>query len=492
VYPLAFEHARDPTVLLDESGLVLRMNRAARALPDEVVERLLRDPTCAPELEPFRDALVAQTHTHGEVDVCRRVFAFDVRAIGPLRVLVLHDQSALREFEARLRTLERVESAGHVAAGLAHDFNNLLTPIACLSACLEAALPVGSTAREMAHDIRVAGERAAGLASQTLRRARRDPTPVEAVDVNAVVDELRTLVERVAGGDIRVDICLGKDAGAGRIDRERLEHALLNLAANARDAMPAGGRLTVTTAKVCFDPTGAGASEGAVPGAYVSVCVGDSGMGMTREVRERIFQTFFTTKPAGRGTGLGLAAVRRFVAESAGCMAVHSEARRGTTVVLYFPWVEPSALAPGARAPEDSSRGGSETLLLVDDDLHVRRASRAVLETYGYRVIDAASGGEALARAQALEDPVDLVIADVMMPGINGPELVRRLRLLRPVRALFISGHTERRLEGQGLEPDDPILRKAFTPSDLLRRVRETLDRYEPAGASAHRLRAIR
>ncbi len=339
VYPFAFEHTRDPTFVLDESGLVLRMNRAARALDEGTVQRLLRAPTRSPELEAFRDALTARAHRQGEVDVGEHTFAFDVRALGATRVLALRDVSGLRELEARMRMLERVESMGLLAAGLAHDFNNLLAPIAYLGGCLEAALPDGSEARKMAHEIHVAGERAAGMASQMMRRVRREPTRADAVNVNAVVAELRTLVERVAGDEIRVEVALAKHAGVARMDPERLEHALLNLAANARDAMPAGGTLVLTTATVAFDADEAAAIEGALAGSYVSVRVTDTGMGMTRDVRERIFQSTFTTKPAGRGTGLGLAAVRRFVAESSGCIAVHSEAGRGTTIALYFPCV---------------------------------------------------------------------------------------------------------------------------------------------------------
>jgi two-component system cell cycle sensor histidine kinase/response regulator CckA len=347
LYRFVFEHARDPIIVLDGDGRTLLLNRAARQLPDELIERLFGDVASQPsELALLRRRVAAQGHARTEISAGGRSFEIEGRAHDGQHVLTVCDRTQQRAFENELRALQRIESIGHFTAGLAHDFNNLLTPITCLSSCLEAELPPGGGAREMARDIRTAAELAAGIARQTLRLVRREPRPVEVVRVNAVVEELETLVQRVAGKDVRVELALGTQAGTATLERERLEHALINLVANARDAMPFGGRLTVATEKVSFDAVEANSIEGetmtarAPAHAYVCVRVSDTGIGMSRAVRERVFERFFTTKEPGSGTGLGLAGVRRFVAESDGCIALRSEPGSGTTVALYFPSVE--------------------------------------------------------------------------------------------------------------------------------------------------------
>jgi len=362
-----------------------------------------------------------------------------------------------------------------------HDFNNLLTPIACMSACLEADLPHESAAAEMARDIRLAADRAAGLARQVLKYVRREPSRVEAVNVSAVVAEFEAIIQRVAGTAVEVELKLASNVGCAMLDRERLEHVLLNLVANARDAMPAGGRLTLTTARVSLDEGDADAIEGARAGSYVALRVIDTGVGMTTEIRERIFESFFTTKDAEHGTGLGLATARRFVAQSRGCITVHSEAGHGTTMSLYFPVIEPQAL-PSPVSPSDA-RGGTETILVVDDDELVRASMRTVLQSRGYRVLEASSGEEALTVEASHSGPIDLIVVDVAMPKMGGIELARKLCNRRATGVLFTSGHTERVLERQGLVPEgSALLRKVFTPAELLRRVRDLLDerRLEP------------
>jgi two-component system cell cycle sensor histidine kinase/response regulator CckA len=474
-YQFAFENALDPTIVFDASGHALLLNREARELSDELVDRLfVNGGPAAAELSLFRAALATRGHAHVEVRVDGRSVVIDGKACGSRHVVTLRDVTDRRRLETELRDLQRVESIGQFTATLVHDFNNLLTPIACLSSCLEGDASVGGEAREMVGDIREAAERASALARQALRLVRREPTRVEVTDVNAVLTDLRSLVGRLVGSEVEVDLVLAKDAGAAMLDRERLEHVLLNLAANARDAMPAGGRLRLGTASVSVDEGEARAIEGAVAGSYVAVRVTDTGVGMTREVRERIFERFFTTKEPGRGTGLGLVSAKRFVAETGGCIGVHSEAGRGTTVSLYFPRLEARSMSSQRPTVAQGLRG-SETLLVVDDERRVRGAMRSVLECNGYRVLDAASGEEAVAVARAYSGTIDLVIADVVMPGMGGLELGRRLAS-RPTRTLFTSGHTERRLERLGWQPEcGPLLLKAFTPDELLRRVREVL-----------------
>jgi signal transduction histidine kinase len=345
LYRFAFEQAPYPTIVLREDGRVLLQNGAARALPHEVVERLFAGD--GRELDLFFRELASKGHSHAEIDVAARAFAIDGCMHGAQLVVTLRDLGVQRVLETELRALKRVESLGQFTAGLAHDFNNLLTPILWLSACLETELPAGGQARELARDTRIAAEKAASLARQTLGLVRREPVRgrAAAVSVNPVVADMRTLIERIVGGQIRVEVALGGDAGLAVLDRERLERALVDLAVNARDAMPEGGRLTVTTKGVSFDQAEASSTEGASAIDYVCLQVTDTGSGMTPEVRARVFERFFTTKAPGRGTGLGLSAVQRFVAESGGCIAVHSQPGRGTTVALYFPSAAPAARA---------------------------------------------------------------------------------------------------------------------------------------------------
>jgi signal transduction histidine kinase len=337
VYRFTFEKATDPTLVIDDEGRVRLQNDAARALPDEVAERLSsRD---SQEMNLFHRALTARGHAYVEIDVAARTVAVEGRVHGGQRVVTLRDRSEARRLESQILALQRAESLGQFTASLAHDFNNLLTPIACLSSSLEAELPRGGRAWEMARDIRIATEKAAGLARQALGLLRREPVRARAepVCVNAVVADMRALIERVVGADVRVEVTLGVDAGSAKLERARLERALLDLAVNARDAMQEGGRLTMTTARVSFDATEASSMEGSNGSDYVCLRMTDTGSGMTPEVRARIFEPFFTTKDPGRGTGLGLSAVRRFVADNGGCIAVHTQPGNGTTMVLYFP-----------------------------------------------------------------------------------------------------------------------------------------------------------
>ncbi len=338
VYEFAFETSRDATLVVDTRGRVVRRNRAARALPEEWLERLFPAASGAAEVERFHREMASRGYARAETVVGRRTIALDGRAHDAERVITIADITDCCARETERRTGRRMESIGHLTASLAHDFNNLLTPILSLSGCLETELPAGGT-RAMAQEIHVAAERALALVRQTLRLVRREPRGVEPVSVDAVLRDLRTLIERVVGREIEVELALGANDSIVNVDRERLEHAVLNLAANARDAMPSGGRLTLRTAMVTFAPGQSGEIDGSVAGPYVALRVTDSGIGMTSEVRERIFERFFTTKGADRGTGLGLCAVKSFVAESGGCVALHSEPRRGTTLALYLPSV---------------------------------------------------------------------------------------------------------------------------------------------------------
>jgi CheY-like chemotaxis protein len=296
------------------------------------------------------------------------------------------------------------------------------------------------------------------------------------VSLGDVVEELRALIGLVLGVEIDLVLSLDPDLGDAIVDREQLEQVLLNLAANARDAMPRGGRLTIGTANVTLGEPEA-CPLGCSAGEYVVLTVTDTGVGMSSHVRERLFERFFTTKAPGQGTGLGLATAHRFVAQSGGAISVWSEPGAGTSVVAYLPRAMPS-YAP--RAPSPSSvepPSGAGTILVVDDDEQVRRVARGVLEERGYDVLDAACGDRALEQVARHHRRVDLVLTDVVLGRMSGRELIDRLKRSHPsLKALFMSGHGDDVIQQHGVTLGrDALLRKAFTPLDLARKVREAL-----------------
>jgi signal transduction histidine kinase len=407
-----------------------------------------------------------------------RRFALDCVMREGLDVVTIRDVTEQRLLDAEVRQLRRVDAVGNLAASVLHDFNNLMTPIVCSSALLERAVANQDHAAELAREIREAAERAAELLRRVLSFARRSSAGATRVSVAGSITELRSLLERVAGVGVKLSFDLGDDADEAIIDREQLDHALLNLVANARDAMPNGGKLTLHTACLAInDDEDTDSGEETPAQSFVAITISDTGVGMTPEVRERIFERFFTTKDEGRGTGLGLANARRFANESGGFLTVHSEPKVGTTIVLYVPRAEPRVRSTPISKVTADVVGGNESVLVVDDDPLVRSAVVAVLEAQGYRVLDAASGEEALAFMEARGKPVDLLVVDIVLSGMNGRELARRAQTIHPTKVLFTSGHTPGVLECHGFDEDDKrLLRKAFTPRALCTKVREMLD----------------
>ena len=406
--------------------------------------------------------------------------SFDRMAEDLERNLTERKQDAIERtlLEEQLRQAQKMEAVGRLAGGIAHDFNNLLTAILGYSELMEDQLPDDKDLRSSLHEIHRAGERAAALTRQLLAFSRKQVMRPRTLDLNAVVPEMEKLLQRLIGEDVTLTTLLGRDLDCVNADPGQLEQVIMNLAVNARDAMPEGGTLTITTENAILDAGFVAAHPGARAGEYAVLTVSDSGTGMSEEVRRHLFEPFFTTKEQGKGTGLGLATAYGIVKQSDGYISVESEPGRGSSFRLYFPRVAgvPESATTGARLAVTSD--GIETILLVEDEVGVRRLSRTILETQGYTVLEAASGEEALAVARAHRGEIHLVATDVVMPGMSGRMLWDRLLPLRPnARVLFISGYTDDAVVRHGVhESGIAFLEKPFTPHTLAEKVREALD----------------
>jgi two-component system, cell cycle sensor histidine kinase and response regulator CckA len=394
-------------------------------------------------------------------------------------VMNSRDLTEQRRAEEQFRQAQKLESIGRLAGGVAHDFNNLLTVILSCAESLNYDVGAGAPAQlEEIQEIRAAGRRAAELTRQLLAFARKQVIAPVPVDLNVVVRGSEKLLRRVLGEDVELVTRLEPEVWTVRCDPGQLDQVILNLAVNARDAMPDGGRLTIETANeqvgerlVAFHPF-------MRPGPYVRLTISDSGVGMTPEVKSKAFEPFFTTKPLGQGTGLGLATAFGIVKQSAGYILLESEEGRGTNLVVYLPrTLDAADPAPSTSTSTAASRG-TETVLVVEDDPQVREVTVRSLRAGGYRVIVAGTGAEALAIESQEDGPLHLLITDVVMPGLGGPEVAGLLGRRRPdLRVLYISGYPQGTFARGGvLEPGIELLPKPFTRAALLERVRAVLD----------------
>ncbi len=378
--------------------------------------------------------------------------------------------------EQRLQQAQRLESVGRLAAGVAHDFNNLLTVILGGSAAIRDDLAAGrQVRREEIEEVHAAGERASELTRQLLLFARRQVTSQVPLDLNAVVRGSERLLRRVLGEDVAIQTSLTDGLWPVVADPAQVEQLIVNLAVNARDAMPRGGTMGLETLNV-----GAGASVPAPPGEWVLLRVRDTGVGMSREVKAHAFEPFFTTKLPGQGTGLGLATVHGIVTQAGGLVHVESEPGQGTCFEIWLPRSFLAIPAPGAPAGQAASaRGGSESLLLVEDDPMVREMAARGLRSGGYRVLVASGGAEALQVASQEGAALRLLVTDVVLPGLDGRALADELlRRLPGLRVLFISGHAREVIGRHGVDDDGAqFLAKPFTAPALLAKVRGLLDR---------------
>lgn len=385
-------------------------------------------------------------------------------------------QKVLRESEAQLRQAQKMESIGRLAGGIAHDFNNLLTVINSYSEMLLGDVGTSnSSIRKGLEEIKDAGHRAASLTRQLLAFSRRQVLEPKIVDLNEAVVNTARLLRRLIGEDIALVLCPDPKLGQIKADPGHVEQIIMNLVINARDAMPAGGQLTVQTMNAEVDHGSVPAHPSVQPGSYALLSVSDTGCGMSQDTLARIFEPFFTTKEAGNGTGLGLSTVEAIVKQLGGGIGVASQSEKGTTFTIYFPRVEGKTEPLTLGSPLNDAIRGDETILLVEDDQMVRSLAQAILERYGYTVIATRNVQDALHFAR--EKTFDLLITDTIMPVMNGPELASQLRTLQPhIKTLLMSGYTNKDLASAGTHQiEDAFLQKPFTPEMLVRKVREIL-----------------
>jgi len=393
-------------------------------------------------------------------------------------------QNAERErqlLQSQIFQSQKMESIGRLAGGVAHDFNNILTAILSYTELSLMKLDEGHPVRSHLVSIREASEKAAALTHQLLAFSRRQVLEMKAVDLNKVIEGMADMVSRMIGEDILLDVKTGATISTIRADRGQIEQVLLNLAMNARDAMTSGGRLLIETMDVDLNDALLRAQETVTFDKYIMLMVADTGAGMTAEVRDRIFEPFFTTKELGRGTGLGLATVYGIVKQHSGNIIVESEPGKGTTFKVFFP----IAGERGQEQDKDHDHGlsgplpaGNEVVLVVEDDPSVRELVREVLVPLGYKVLATVGGDDALRMSDSYDGPVDLLLTDVVMPGMNGKQLAEVLRIKRPgIKVLYMSGYAHDALSTQGmLEPGIAMIHKPFRTVTLANQVRQVLD----------------
>jgi PAS domain S-box-containing protein len=391
---------------------------------------------------------------------------------------IVRDMTEHKRLEEQFRQAQKMQAIGRLAGGVAHDFNNLLTVITGYSELLLQETQPADASGDLIREIIRAADRAAALTRQLLAFSRKQILlPVE-LDLNKIVTNLDKMLRRLIGEDIDLRMVLGSGLHPVKADPTQVEQVILNLAVNARDAMPAGGRLTVETANAELDESFTRERREVQPGLYVMVRVSDTGHGMDRETKAHLFEPFFTTKELGKGTGLGLATVYGIVKQSGGHIYVESEPGRGAAFTIYLPALGAGALAPAAATDADELPRGTEVVLLVEDGDEVRQLARQVLENRGYLVLEAGHGGEALDLCARQARRIDLLVTDVIMPQMSGRELAERLASTQPgLRVLYLSGYTDAECLRRGLiEGDRAFLPKPFTPKALARKVREVLD----------------
>jgi two-component system, cell cycle sensor histidine kinase and response regulator CckA len=491
-----FESAPDATVIVDGQGVIRAASRQAERLFGYEPQELNGRPVEALIPSAARSGYRELREQFGEAPTPRfmgagpqNLFAarkdgttFPVEiSLSPLTteadtiVAAVRDITARRELEEQFRQVQKMEAVGRLAGGVAHDFNNILGVILGYSQILLGGMGADDPRRARVEQILSASERAAGLTRQLLAFSRRQVFETRVLDLNDTVAAVIKMIGRLIGEDVGLTFRPGESLGRVRADPTQIEQVLMNLAVNARDAMPDGGRLAIETANAAMDDDYVRVHAGSAAGRYVCIAVTDTGQGMTREVRTHIFEPFFTTKEPGKGTGLGLSTVYGIVKQSDGFIYVYSEPGHGTTFKIYLPAVEGEVERPAEPLPP---RRGSETILLVEDEEGLRELIGELLVENGYNVLTAENPTRAIQIAEQHPGPIDLLLTDVVMPQMNGREMAGRVKTLRPdVRVLYMSGYTEDAIAHRGvLDAGVSLISKPFTQESLARKLRELLD----------------
>ncbi len=385
-------------------------------------------------------------------------------------------EQALARTEEQLRHSQKMEAVGRLAGGVAHDFNNVLSVILSYTALLLEGLRAGDPARDDLQEIAKAAQRAAGLTKQLLLFSRHQVFQPKVLDLNGVLVDMDQMLHRLVGEDVELFLSPGRALGRVKIDPSHVEQVVMNLVVNARDAMPTGGKITIETGNVMLSEEFVQKHFGVKVGPYVMLAVSDTGSGMDKTTQARIFEPFFTTKEIGKGTGLGLSTVFGIVQQSAGTIWVYSELGKGTSFKVYLPRVDEALDAVRVRATTAVMRG-TETILLVEDEEQVRAVARSILRRNGYHVVEANNAGEALLLCESYDGVIHLLLTDIVMPNMSGPDLAQRLGKSRPaMRVLCMSGYTDDSVVKHGVVgPNMAFIQKPFTPESLTMRVRETL-----------------
>ncbi|HDR14425.1 MAG TPA: PAS domain-containing sensor histidine kinase [Desulfobacteraceae bacterium] len=493
----AIEHVREMIVITDPEGTIQYVNPAFESVTgysrQEAMGQNLRMLKSGKQDRPFYqnlwNTIASGKRWEGRMVNKRKdgkLFTEDA-SISPFldtsgRILhyvaVKRDITEKLELDEQFNQAQKMESIGRLTGGVAHDFNNLLTTIIGNADLLGSELDKESPFCAYIADIGDAAKRAANLTRQLLTLSRRQILQPEVVDLNGVVSDMKNMLRRILREDIELTTALEPELGKVMADIGQIEQVIMNLAVNACDAMPEGGKLTIETADVELDERYARTHLAVTPGPHIMLAVSDTGCGMSFEVRDKVFEPFFTTKERGKGTGLGLSTVYGIVKQSKGDIRVYSEPGKGTSFKIYLPRVDRD-VEREKKAVSQVSPGGSETILMVEDEEQVRNLAVKILTGYGYRVLAAGSGPEAVETAEGHEGPIHLLLTDVVMPGgMNGRELADALTGSRPeMKVLFMSGYTVNAIGHHGyLDAGVNFLQKPFTPDALSRKVREVLN----------------